>query len=165
MSENHVRVELAAAVFPNTFEAQAALSDLLKMHKSGAIELIDAAVMVRETSGELRIKETAELTPGKGAKRGALVGAVIGVVFPPAILAAAAIGAAAGAVTGKVTDQGFENKMLEEIAEELEPGKSAIIAVVEHTWYEKMMGAVDGYEKLLERAVYADEAGSLTISD
>ncbi len=112
MSDNHTQVELIAAVYPNTFEAQAILNDLVKMHKEGAVELVDAAVMVRESSGKLRISERAELTPTRGPRRGALIGTVIGVVFPPSLLAGAAIVVAAGAVTGKVTDQGYENEML-----------------------------------------------------
>ena len=164
MTEDHVQVELMGAVYSNTAEAQATLNDLVKMHKTGAIELIDAAVMVREYNGELSIKERAELTPGKGAKRGALIGAVIGVVFPPSLLAGAAIGAAAGALTGRVTDQGFENEMLQEIAEDLVPGHSAILAAVEHTWYSKMMDAVEGYERVVQRTLTADEAGSFSLS-
>jgi uncharacterized membrane protein len=163
MSDDNVKMEIVAAVYPDLFEAQATLSDLVKLHKSGAIELIDAAVMVRERSGNLTITERAELTPAKGARRGALIGAVIGIVFPPSLLASAALGAAAGAVTGKVTDQGFENELLEDIAQNLEPGKSAIIAVVEHTMYEQMLEAVDGYERILNRAAQADEAGRIEI--
>jgi len=163
MSENNVKMELVAAVYPNLFEAQATLNDLVELHKSDAIELLDAAVMVRDQAGNLTISERAELTPGKGATRGALIGAVLGVVFPPSLLASAALGAAAGAVTGKVTDQGFSNDMLEDLAAELEPGKSAILAVVEHILYEKMMDAVEGYERVLNRTYWADEAGSIEL--
>jgi uncharacterized membrane protein len=150
-SEEHSKIQLMSATFPNVVEAKAVLNDLVKMHKAGSIQLLDAAVLVR-----------GELTPTQGARRGALIGVALGVIFPPSLLAGAAIGAAAGAVTGKVTDQGFANEMLQEIGAELESGKSAIIAVVEHTWYAQMMDAVEGYEKVVGRAFYADEAGSIT---
>lgn len=164
MSDTYVEVELIAAVYSNTYAAQATLNDLVKLHRAGTIELVDAAVMVREVSGKMSISERAELTPGKGARRGALVGAVLGVVFPPSLLASAAIGAAAGAVTGKVTDQGFENEILEELTSELEPGKSAILAVVEHSWYGKMLDAMHGYDRILNRSLRAEEAGSITLN-
>ena len=163
MSESNVRIELVAAVYPNLFEAQATLNDLVALHKSGTIALLDAAVMVRDRTGNLTISERAELTPGKGARRGALIGAVLGVVFPPSLLAGAALGAAAGAVAGKVTDQGFPNDMLEDLAAELESGKSAILAVVEHTLYEKLMDSVEGYDRVLNRTYWADEAGSIEL--
>ncbi|MGI9648691.1 MAG: DUF1269 domain-containing protein [Acidimicrobiia bacterium] len=165
MSGQQGEIELIAAVYPNMAEAQATLNDLVRMHKADAIQLIDAAVMIRDADGNLSITERAELTPGKGAKRGALIGAALAVIFPPSLLASAALGAAAGAVTGKVTDQGFENDLLEELAENLEPGKSAILAVVEHTWLERMMDAVDGYDRILERGLTADEAGSIRLRD
>lgn len=163
MSDANVKMEIVAAVYPNTFEAQATLSDLLELHKSGAIELIDAAVMVREYTGDLTIKERAELTPAKGARRGALIGAVLGVVFPPSLLASAALGAAAGAVTGKVTDQGLANEMLDDLSQDLEPGKSAVLAVIEHTVYEEMLEAMDGYQRIVNRSYWADEAGRIEL--
>ncbi len=165
MSEDAVKVELLAAVYPNTYAAQATLGDLVHLHNEGTIQLVDAAVMVREHSGNLSITERAELTPGKGARRGALIGAALGVIFPPSLLASAAIGAAAGAITGKVTDQGFENEMLQELGEELDPGKSAILAVVEHTWYGKMLDAITGYDRILNRTLSADQAGSFTLDE
>jgi uncharacterized membrane protein len=161
-SEEHSKIQLMSATFPNVVEAKAVLNDLVKMHKAGSIQLLDAAVLVRDEDGKLTVTERGELTPKKGARRGALIGVALGVIFPPSLLAGAAIGAAAGAVTGKVTDQGFANEMLQEIGAELESGKSAIIAVVEHTWYAQMMDAVEGYEKVVGRAFYADEAGSIT---
>lgn len=162
MTDHEHTIQLAAAVFPNTAEAKASLNELVELHDKGAIELIDAAVMVRDQDGTLIISERGEITPKKGARRGALIGAAVAVLFPPSLLASAALGAAAGAVTGKVTDQGLENEMLEQIAEELAPGKSAIIAVIDHTWYPEMVEAMDGYDRILSRAVYADEAGSIT---
>lgn len=159
MSDDHVQIGLIGAVYPNTVEAQVKLNELVSMHKDGTIELVDAAVMVRNQFDELSIPERAELTPGKGAKRGA----VIGVLFAFAARRCC-IGTAAGAITGKVTDQGFENEMLQDIAGELELGQSAILAVVEHTWYAKMMDAIDGYERIVERTLTADEAGSISLS-
>lgn len=165
MSEEATQVKLVAAVYPNLFQAQAKLGDLLKLHRAGTIELVDAAVLVRERSGKLTISDQVELTPGKGAKRGALVGAVIGVVFPPSLLASAALGAAAGAVAGKVTDQGFSNQMLEDLAGHLEPGKSALLAATEPASYAQMLAAVDDYEELFERTLDTDESGVLTLPD
>lgn len=164
-SDDNVQVKLVAAVYPNLFQAQAKLGDLLKMHKAETIELVDAAVLVRERTGKLSISDQAELTSGKGAKRGALIGAVIGVVFPPSLLASAALGAAAGAITGKVTDQGFSNEMLEDLTRRLEPGESAILAAAEPASYEQMMAAIDDYEELFERTLDTDESGRLTLRD
>lgn len=165
MSAEDVQVKLVAAVYPNLYQAQAKLGDLVKLHKAGTIELVDAAVLVRERTGALTISEQVALTPGKGAKRGALVGAVVGVIFPPSLLAGAALGAAAGAITGKVTDQGFSNQMLEDLVKRLEPGESAILAASEPPLYAEMLAAIDDYEELFERTLETDESGALILPD
>lgn len=165
MSGSDTQVKLVAAVYPNLFQAQAKLGVLTTMDKEGTIELVDAAVLVRERSGALTISQQADLTPRKGAKRGALVGAVIGVVFPPSLLAGAALGAAAGAIAGKVTDQGFSSQMLEDLAKRLEPGESAILAATEPASYAQMLTAIDDYEELFERTLDTDESGALILND
>lgn len=158
------KLQLAAAVYPNTFEAQATLNDLVTMHEDGAIEIIDAAVMVREISGKLTISQQA-LTPKKGAKRGALIGAAFGVIFPPSLLAAAAIGAGAGAVAGKASTKGFEQELLEELGGQLERGKSAVLALVEGDDLETVLDSVKGYEAIVQRTLHADESGVISLSD
>lgn len=165
MTRDNADVKLAAAVFPNLYQAQAKLGDLAKMHKAGTVEIVDAAVLVRERTGKLTISDQAELTPGKGAKRGAMIGAVIGVIFPPSLLAGAALGAAAGAVAGKVTDQGFSNQMLEDLTKRLEPGKSALLAAAEPGSYDQMMTVIDDYEELFERSLVTDDSGNLTLAE
>ncbi|MDJ0952313.1 MAG: DUF1269 domain-containing protein [Acidimicrobiia bacterium] len=163
MSDSNTKVEVVAAVYPNLYDAQVAFNDLVELHNSGAIELLDAAVLVRERSGNLTITERAELTPAQGATRGALIGAVLGIVFPPSLLAGAAVGAVAGAMAGKATDQGFANEMLEELAQKLDPGKSAILAAAEHTLYERVAEAVSGSEHILSRTCWADENGHIQL--
>ena len=48
------------------------------------------------------------------------------------------VGVAAGAVTGRAAagqiDMGFSNKYLIDVEKRLEPGSSALIALVEHEW-------------------------------
>lgn len=165
MSEEDAQVKLVAAVYPNLYQAQAKLGDLMKLDKAGTIDLVDAAVLVRERTGALTISQQADLTPGKGAKRGALVGAVIGVVFPPSLLAGTAVGAAAGAITGKVTDQGFSHQMLEDLTKRLEPGESAILAATETASYAQLLAAIDDYEELFERTLDTDESGALILDE
>lgn len=159
MSESEERLELIAAVYPNTFEARARLNDLVKLHDAGTIELVDAALLVRQYSGNLEVEDRAELTRGEGAKRGALVGAVIGLVFPPSILAGAALGAAAGAVVGKTGDHAAAGQMLDSLGAELKPGRSAVIAVADHRWQGTVVDAIEGYDRILVRTIDHGELG------
>jgi uncharacterized membrane protein len=163
MSKPDGSLTVMAAVYTSEIDATLTLATLKQMDKDGEIEVHDAAVLVREgLSNKLEIKETAELTPKKGAKRGAVAGAIVGIIFPPSILAMGAIGAAAGAALGHFTDQGFDNNLLKEIGENLPPGGSAIVAVVEETWVGKFEAAVEGYVDLTTYALDAEAAAKLT---
>lgn len=73
-----------------------------------------------------------------------------------------AIGAAAGAALGHFTDQGFDNNLLKEIGENLPPGGSAVVAVVEETWVGKLEAAVGGYADLSRYALNAEAAAKIT---
>jgi uncharacterized membrane protein len=161
MAENPISV--IAAFYADETKASDVLAQLKQMDKDGTIDIMDAAVMVREADGRrVKIKETAELTPKKGALGGAIAGGIVGIIFPPSILAMGAIGAAAGAALGHFTDQGFKNNLLKEIGENLPPGGSAIIAVVEETWVGRFETAVKGYVDLATYALDAEAAAKLT---
>jgi hypothetical protein len=71
---------------------------------------------------------------GKGAAIGGVGGAAIGLIAGPALLVPAAVGALVGGLAAKLRDSGFSNRRLEALGEGLQPGTSAIVAVVEHTW-------------------------------
>ena len=139
MSNLEGPITVVVAIYENEIDATLGLATLQRMEKDGEIELQDAAVLVKEGSSDrLKIKETAEITPKKGALKGAVAGGIIGVIFPPAVLAMGAVGAAAGAALGHFTDQGFKNNLLKEMGEEVPSGGSAFVVVVEERWEEEL---------------------------
>ncbi len=163
MSGQSSPISVVAAFYRNETEAGEMLTQLKQMDKDGIIDIIDAAVMVKAEDGrKLKVNETAELTAKKGGVRGALVGGVLGIIFPPSILAMAAVGAAAGAAIGHFTDQGFDNNLLKEIGENLPPGGSCIVAVIEETWLAKLSTALEGYVDLARYTLDAESAAKLT---
>ncbi len=156
-------INVIAAFYRNETEAGEMLGQLKQMDKDGTVDIIDAAVMVKAEDGrKLKVNETAEFTAKKGGIRGALAGGVLAIIFPPSILAMAAVGAAAGAAFGHFTDQGFDNNVLKEIGENLPPGGSCIVAVVEETWLAKLSTALEGYVDLARYALDAEAATKLT---
>lgn len=158
-------LELVAAVYPNNYQARETMNELERLHKDDTIEIVDAAVVVREYSGKLTISDRADLAPKKGAGRGALIGGVIGVLFPPSLLAGLAIGAGAGAVVGKVSEKGLDKDMLTDLAADLEPGKSALIAVVDHEWHGSLVETIRGSDRILNRTVGAEEYLDVKMED
>jgi len=155
------QVELFAAAFSDEQSARRVVEQLKRMEKEGTIDVLDAAVMVKQADGKVKIDEIRELTPRKGLKRGAVIGAVFGAIFPPALLASALVGGVAGGAFGKFSDQGWKNDELKQLAEELPPGHSALVALVEDKWIEQFGKAIEGYERLSRLSFEADEAGVL----
>ena len=82
MSENPIQIFVAT--FDNELQGKQALEDFQAMDKEGSIELIDAAVIVRQDDGKVKFEETADPSGKKWAKRGAIAGGVVGLIFPPA---------------------------------------------------------------------------------
>ncbi|MCP4359311.1 MAG: DUF1269 domain-containing protein [Chloroflexi bacterium] len=146
MSEN-VPIQLIVAAFQDENGASDAWKQL-KAAKWGGLIKIDRMAIVRRTSKDkVKIRESGDPGGGRGAAVGAVVGGIIGSIAGP--LGAVAVGGATGALVGGITakyyDSGIPNKRLEKIGEALQPGTSAIVAVIEHKW-------VAGLEKDLAEA-------------
>jgi len=101
-----------------------------KLKDMGAVGVQNAAVLKVSTDGKLRIKETADMSGGKGMMVGGVVGGVIG-LFGSAVLWPLGIGAAVGGLASKLRDSGFPNQKLNEIGDRLEPGNSLLIVAVD----------------------------------
>ena len=162
MATDSPPISLVAAFYADDKKAQEMLQALEKMEKDGSIRLLDAAVMRRTDSGKLTVHERAEISKKRGAIRGAVAGGLLAIIFPPSILALGAVGAATGAAFGHFTDQGFDNNLLQEIGENLPAGGSALIAVIEETWLERLSKAIAGYEDLSRFTLDAEAGARLT---
>jgi len=137
-----VPVQVIVAAFQDEKAAKDALAALKEASKAGLIKIENAAVLSKNEKGKLHIKETQDMGGGKGAVVGGVGGAVIGLIAGTALAVPAAVGALVGGLVAKLRDTGFSNKRLESIGEGLKPGSSAIIAVMEHTWVEKVETAL-----------------------
>jgi len=154
-------LELFVATYGTEDGAAAAAKDFKEAQRDGAIDLIDAAVIVHTADGKVKFEESADPSGKKWAKRGAIAGGVVGLIFPPTIILSAAAGAGAGGLWGKIRDKGFNDEDLKEIGNSLPPGTSAIIAVAEDRMVEQMERALGGYEKIAKHAVSAEAAAAI----
>ena len=158
--------ELLAAVYPNEEHAKTTLDMLVAMHKAVTITLIDAAMVTKDETGKIHVKETAELTTRKGAKRGAIVAGVFGLIFPPSLIASVLVGGGVGALAGKLRDTGIKSDQVKDIADRIEPGKAAVIALTEGEFGPQVQQALTGYEgTLLIQAVSEDTLKEIYIHE
>jgi uncharacterized membrane protein len=128
---------LIVASFEDETIAEKTMFDL-KMDKRGRLfEFQDLALVNRDEENKIHIKETGDMSGGKGALYGGAIGVIVGLLAGPI---GAAIGGAAGAVVGGITakkiDAGIPDERLLEFAAALQPGTSVILAVVEQRWFE-----------------------------
>ncbi len=154
-------VEIFVAAYATEQGAHAALKDFQAAKRAGAIDLIDAAVIVHTAEDKVKFEETADPSGKKWAKRGAIAGGVVGLIFPPSIIASAIVGGGAGGIWGKIRDKGFKDEDLKEIGESLPPGSSAIIAIAQDRMLDQLEQALGGYERIARHAVSAEGAAMI----
>ena len=160
MSEVPVQVVIAA------FEEEHAADEVLKALKTaqwaGLLGIQNAAVLRRDQKNKLHVKELKDWGGGKGAAFGGALGAVVGVLAGPGALAVGAAGALIGGLAAKLRDSGFSNERLEAVGDALQPGTSAIVAVVEHTWVAELeQEMAEAGADVMTAAIAADVAQQL----
>lgn len=153
-------VQLIVAAFADEEEAGRLLDDLKLGRRVGLIGIIDAAAVVKDKQGQLKITN-AKHRGRRGLFTGGAIGAVVGLLAGPVGWGAVAGGGAIGALTGKLRNAPMKAEMTD-LAASLTPGSSALVALVEHTWVAKLeaMIAEDG-ARLVREELHADIAEQL----
>lgn len=150
-------VELIVLTFNEEGKANEVLQALKQLDKEGVIKVLNAAVLIKDQDGKAFLRETEDVDAKHGALFGAIAGGLIGLVGGPA---GAIVGAAAGAAIGGVAvhgiDMGFPDETLKDLQRGLQPGSSAIIALVEHKWVEKVIEALAEFGGQLFRQMLTD---------
>src|SRR5262245_21699015 len=155
------QMELLAAVYENEERARTIADMLEQMHRAATITLEDAAIVTKDQQGKLQIHETREVTTGKGAKRGAIAAGLFGLVFPPSLIVSAVAGGAVGALWGKLRDTGIKTKSIKDLGDAVQPGKAAVVALVDEASVHATEVALKGYDgELIRQTLSADEAAA-----
>jgi uncharacterized membrane protein len=125
--------QVILAAFRDENGADEALEQLKAAKKEHLINLPNVAVLRKDPEGKLHIKEPTDMGAGRGAAIGGVLGGLTGLVFGPVGLALVG-GAAVGGIIARLHDSGFKDDRLRQLGENLQPGTSAILAVIEHIW-------------------------------
>jgi uncharacterized membrane protein len=166
MAEMIGPIELIVAAFNDETRAAAVLKDLKKLEKDGVILLVNAAVMIKNDKGKVSIKETEDVTGGKGALFGAIAGGLIGLLGGPVgVIIGAAAGAATGGIAAGKIDMGFPDDTLKELDDSLTPGSSAILALIQHQWVDAVVSELEKSGAKLFRQALKDELATQLVED
>jgi uncharacterized membrane protein len=160
-------VTLLVKAFSEEKQADEVLKSLKRLDRQGIFNIVNAAVLVRHENGRTSLRETEDVRAGRGALFGALAGGLIGLLGGPAgVIVGAAAGAATGSVAASAIDMGFADQYLKDIQEGLKPGTSAIIALVEHEWVERVIQELDQLEgQLFRQEIKAEIAAQLEATE
>jgi uncharacterized membrane protein len=133
-------LELIISVYHQPEQASSMLETIRRSIQNGNLEIKHAAILVKDERGRVRLDDTQDVTPGRGALFGAITGGLIGLLAGPAgAVAGAVAGAATGGVSAALLDMGFSNDQLQELQATMPAGSSALVILVEHTWIEKLV--------------------------
>jgi uncharacterized membrane protein len=125
--------KMLVAVFSTELAAYEGLSALKDLHKDGDITLYATAVIAKDSSGAVRVKQDADEGP-IGTAIGMLTGSIVGLLGGPV---GVALGVSLGGVTGMIFDlnkTGIDISFVDEVSKALTPGKAAVLADIEETW-------------------------------
>ena len=118
---------LIVLTFNDTQQAGQVFEALKQAQSSGRVKIDDAAVIVKDETGKVEIKNQMESSVKVGAVGGGLLGLMLASVFFP--LAGLVIGAIGGALVGKSLDKGVDQKFVKDVTETLKPGSSALFVI------------------------------------
>lgn len=136
--------DLIVIGFKDEFKADEVLIDLRKLELEYLIDLEDAAVVVRNQQGKVKIKQTQELV-ASGVLSGGFWGLLFGFLFFNPLLGWA-LGATVGAISGALTDIGIDDNFIREIGETIEPGTSALFILVRKSTPDKVLEDLSKFE-------------------
>ena len=152
--------DLIVIAYDDEFKAEEVRLTLAKLQVEHLIELEDAAVVVKDEHGKIKLKQAVNLTSA-GAASGGFWGLLIGILFFNPLLGAA-VGAASGALAGAFSDIGVDDNFIRELGETLQPKSSALFVLVRKVTPDKVLEEVGKFGgKVLRTSLTKDEESQL----
>ena len=141
------------ALFVAAYDDEASASADFETIKSLEDVAVTAAVVLsRDSSGKVDVKEHGGGLVAGGTTVGAIGGLVVGLFAPPLLLAGA-VGAGIGAGLGAIAKRHEEKAIGVDAEEWLPPGASAIVAVVDDLYLDRVDTAVEKANKKVSKAI------------
>jgi len=129
--------DLVVLALDTEIGAEEMRDELVRLQKEHLITLSDAAVVVRQQDGHVKVKQAVSLV-GVGAMGGAFWGLLIGILFWMPWLGMI-IGVASGALAGRFSDVGVDDEFIEQVGSTVQPGNSALFLLVEKVTPDKVI--------------------------
>jgi uncharacterized membrane protein len=125
--------KMLVAIFDREAAAFEGLSALKELHRDGDISLYSSAVVAKDNTGKIQLKQAADAGP-VGTAVGLLTGSLMGLLGGPAGMA---LGASLGGLAGLLFDankSGVDVTFLDHVSNSLTGGKVAVVAEIDESW-------------------------------
>jgi uncharacterized membrane protein len=161
-----MNLELVMIIFDDESAADDAYEIVRKLHKDGTIEIQDVATVVKRRDGRSLIHDAQDIGAPDGGLFGIIAGGLIGLIGGPL---GSIVGGVAGGVTGAASasliDLGFPRDDLQALLDQLTPGSSALIVLLEPICHDKLDAALTSSvgistRRILRRASAPDPAAT-----
>ncbi len=119
---------LVVMTFDTMEEAGRVLAALQTIRDEKQLALDDAAVVVKDKEGAVRVENQVDRGVKTGAIGGGILGLAIGFLLGGPI-ASAALGVVAGAMGGDLANLGIDQRFINDVSRALEPGTSALFVM------------------------------------
>jgi len=142
-------VQLLVVSFPEPNFSGQIIAELNRLREAHLVRLVDALAVQKNSDGTLVALQWSDLSIEEAEDLGATVGALIGLGLCAAdsVTAGAEAGRAEGAHVHLIPDA-----EMWDVADSIEPGSAAVIALIEHLWAAPLRDAIL-------------EAGGIPVSD
>jgi uncharacterized membrane protein len=153
---------LVVIAFPTQELAFELRAELVKLQQEYLIEMEDVVIVTKDADGKVKLHQPVSLT-AMGAVGGSFWGMLVGLLFLNPLLGMA-VGAGAGALSGKLSDIGINDQFMKDLAENFQPGSSAVFVLIRKATTDKVLDALAGFTgkgKVLQTSLTKTEEGEL----
>lgn len=148
--------QLIVLTFTDTEQAGQALEALQEARRTGHATLDDAAVVIKDVSGKVEIKNQVDKGVRLGAVGGGLMGLLLGGLFFPVL--GTALGIVGGALAGRSLNLGVDQKFVRDVTETLTPGSSALFVIGSSDNPAVVLGALRPFQGVIYQTTLSSDA-------
>ena len=127
--------------FDGILRAQEFMTAATRLGVEGTFAMHDAVLVVKDSQGNTKVRESIDPQPGRSAMSGAMWSGLFGLILggPVGWLAGAAIGASAGAGAAKLIDLGVTDEWITWFREAVRPDTATVVLLISNVHREALV--------------------------